>query len=39
MDEKKIKPTDTPEFKSALRTGIIVLAVAVVVVVLTILFG
>lgn len=39
MDEKKAKPTDTPEFKSALRTGIIVLAVAAVVVILTIVLG
>jgi hypothetical protein len=39
MDEKKIKPTDSPEFKRALRTGMIVLGIAAVVVVLTILFG
>jgi hypothetical protein len=39
MDEQKMKPTDRPEFKEALRTGLIVLGVAVVVVVITILFS
>ena len=39
MDEKKLKPTETPEFKEALRIGLIVLAVAAVVVVITILFS
>lgn len=37
MDEKNMKPTDRPEFKQALKTGLIVLGVAVVVVVITIL--
>jgi hypothetical protein len=39
MDEKKSKPTDSPEFKSALRTGLIVIGVAVIVVVISIVFG
>jgi hypothetical protein len=39
MEEPKLKPTETPEFKNALKTGLIVLAVAVVVVVLTILLS
>jgi len=38
-EEKKIKPTDTPEFKQALKTGLIVLAVAAVVVILTMLLS
>jgi hypothetical protein len=39
MDEKKNKPTDTPEFKSALKTGLIVIGVAAVVVILTMIFA
>jgi hypothetical protein len=39
MDEKKMKPTDNPEFKSALRIGMIVLGVAAVIVIITILVG
>ncbi len=39
MDDKELKPTDRPEFKSALRTAVIVLAVAALVVVATIIFG
>jgi len=39
MEEPKSKPTDTPEFKQALKTGLIVLAVAAVVVILTILLS
>jgi hypothetical protein len=39
MDEQKMKPTDRPEFKEALRTGLIVLGIAVVVVVITILLS
>ncbi len=39
MEEPKLKPTERPEFKSALKTAIIVLAVAAVVVVITILFS
>jgi hypothetical protein len=39
MDEQKMKPTDRPEFKQALKTAVIVLAVAAVVVILTIVFG
>jgi hypothetical protein len=39
MDEQNQKPTDRPEFKQALKTAIIVLAVAAVVVVVTILFS
>lgn len=39
MDEKELKPYQKPEFKSALRTGLIVLGVAAVVVVLSIIFG
>ncbi|MPM45627.1 hypothetical protein SDC9_92315 [bioreactor metagenome] len=39
MEEPKLKPTDTPEFKQALKTGLIVLAVAAVVVILTILLS
>ncbi len=39
MEEPKLKPTETPEFKNALKTGLIVLAVAAVVVVLTILLS
>ncbi len=39
MEEPKLKPTETPEFKSALKTGLIVLAVAAVVVILTILLS
>lgn len=39
MDEKELKPTERPEFKQALKTGIIVLAVAAVVVIVTILFS
>ncbi len=38
MDEKKKKPTDNPEFKSALRIGIIILVIAAIVVTLTIVF-
>jgi hypothetical protein len=39
MEEPKLKPTETPEFKQALKTGLIVLAVAAVVIVLTILLS
>jgi len=39
MSEPELKPTDSPEFKRALKTGMIVLAVAAVVVILTILFS
>jgi len=39
MDEQNLKPTDRPEFKQALKTGLIVLAVAAVVVIITIIFG
>jgi hypothetical protein len=39
MEEPKLKPTETPEFKQALKTGMIVLAVAAVVVILTILLS
>lgn len=39
MDDKELKPTDRPEFKYALKVGIIVLVVAAVVVTITILFS
>jgi hypothetical protein len=39
MDEKELKPYQRQEFKSALRTGLIVLGVAAVVVVLSLVFG
>lgn len=39
MSEPQLKPTDRPEFKQALKTGIIILAIAAVVVVITILVG
>lgn len=39
MSEQNLKPTDRPEFKQALKTGLIVLAVAVVVVLATVIFG
>ena len=39
MSDPVLKPTDRPEFKQALKTGMIVLAVAAVVVILTILFS
>jgi hypothetical protein len=38
MDDKELKPTERPEFKYALKVAIVVLAVAAVVVILTILF-
>jgi len=37
MSDPVLKPTDRPEFKQALKTGMIVLAVAIVVVVITII--
>lgn len=37
MSEPQLKPTDRPEFKQALKTGLIIIAVALVVVVITIL--
>lgn len=37
MSDENLKPTDRPEFKQALKTGMIVLAVAAVVVIITIL--
>ena len=39
MDDKELKPTERPEFKSALRTAVIVLAVAAVVIIASIIFG
>jgi hypothetical protein len=39
MDDKELKPTERPEFKSALRTAIIVLVVATIAILATILFG
>jgi hypothetical protein len=39
MSDPVLKPTDRPEFKQALKTGMIVLAVAIVVVVITIIFS
>lgn len=39
MSEQNLKPTDRPEFKQALKTGLIVLAVAAVVVLATILLS
>lgn len=39
MSEPEMKPYDRPEFKQALKTGLIVLAVAAVVVIITILVG
>jgi hypothetical protein len=38
MDEKKMKPTDNPEFRSALRIGLIVLGIAAIIITLTIVF-
>lgn len=39
MSDQNLKPTDRPEFKYALKMGIIVISIAVVVVIVTIIFG
>jgi hypothetical protein len=39
MPEKELKPYERPEFKSALKTALIVLGVAAVVVIVSIIFG
>lgn len=36
MSDENLKPTERPEFKQALKTGLIVLVVAVVVVLITV---